>query len=70
MKPSYGSERVPQDTREAVGSEIRGIIDDSRGEIGMEKRKNTQRLKVELRRAWGEGGPARLAIRAFLGSCT
>ncbi|KAJ7935541.1 UDP-Glycosyltransferase/glycogen phosphorylase [Mycena leptocephala] len=70
MKPSYGSERVPQGTREAVGSEIRGIIDDSRGEIGMEKRKNTQRLKVELRGAWGEGGPARLAIRAFLGSCT
>ncbi|KAJ7047239.1 UDP-Glycosyltransferase/glycogen phosphorylase [Mycena alexandri] len=68
--PSYGSERVPRGTREAVGSEMRGVIDEMRGENGKEKRKNAERMKVELRMAWGERGPAKVAMRAFLAKCT
>ncbi|KAJ7019485.1 UDP-Glycosyltransferase/glycogen phosphorylase [Mycena alexandri] len=67
---SYGSERVPRGTREAVGSEMRGVIDEMRAENGKEKRKNAERMKAELRMAWGEAGPAKVAMRAFLAKCT
>ncbi|KAJ7283947.1 UDP-Glycosyltransferase/glycogen phosphorylase [Mycena rebaudengoi] len=66
LQPSYGSRKVPSGTRAAVRNEIREIIDDSRGSGGKEKRKNAHRLKVEMSRAWDEGGPARRATQAFL----
>ncbi|KAJ7510340.1 UDP-Glycosyltransferase/glycogen phosphorylase [Mycena galericulata] len=66
LKPAYGSDRVPLGTREAVGREIRGVIDESRNETGEEKRRNAKRMKLELNMAWSEGGPARLAMQAFL----
>jgi len=66
LKPMYGTGRVPRGTREAVGNEIREIIDECRGEVGREKRRNAQRLKGELAEAWGEDGVARAALRAFL----
>ncbi|KAJ7106171.1 UDP-Glycosyltransferase/glycogen phosphorylase [Mycena epipterygia] len=69
-KPSYGSDRVPRGTREAVGSEMRGVIDEMRGEIGKEKRRNAERVKVELGKAWSEEGPAKVSMRAFLARCS
>ncbi|KAJ7210324.1 hypothetical protein GGX14DRAFT_625273 [Mycena pura] len=65
MKPSYGSDKVPEGTREAVGREIRAVVVDCRGETGKEKRKNAERLRAELLEAWSVGGPA---IGDFLGS--
>jgi len=66
VKPIYGSGRIPRGTREAIGSEIREIIDKCRGEVGKEKRRNAQRLKGEFAKAWREDGTARAALRAFL----
>ncbi|KAJ7210379.1 hypothetical protein GGX14DRAFT_550973 [Mycena pura] len=68
MKPSYGSDKVPEGTREAVGREIRAVVADCRGETGKEKRKNAERLRAELLEAWSVGGPAKCAIGDFLGS--
>ena len=66
LKPMYGSGRVPRGTREAVGIEMREVIDECRGEVGKEKRRNVQRLKEEFAKAWDEDGEARVALRTFL----
>ncbi|KAJ7258928.1 UDP-Glycosyltransferase/glycogen phosphorylase [Mycena rebaudengoi] len=60
------SGRVPQGTRAAVGSEIRGVIDDCRGSVGEEKRRNAQRMRAEYARAWEEGGSSRAAVGTLL----
>ncbi|KAJ7454822.1 UDP-Glycosyltransferase/glycogen phosphorylase [Mycena latifolia] len=70
QQPSYGSDKVPRGTREAVGIEIRSIIDDSRGDIGREKRKNVAELKLKLDEAWDDEGPARRAMQACLAPYT
>jgi len=67
LKPEYGGGGMPQGTREAVGNEMRKVIDKCRGEVGKEKRRNAQRLKDELAEAWGEEGVARAGLRRFLG---
>ncbi|KAJ7291005.1 hypothetical protein C8J57DRAFT_1586329 [Mycena rebaudengoi] len=59
------SGKVPQGTRAAVGAEFRSVIDDFRGSVGEEKKRNAQRMKVEYARAW-EGGSARAAVDALL----
>ncbi|KAJ7233496.1 hypothetical protein C8J57DRAFT_1577725 [Mycena rebaudengoi] len=64
------SGRVPQGTRAAVGSEIRGVIDDCRGSVGEEKRRNAQRMRAEYARAWEEGGSARAVVGALLKKVT
>ncbi|KAJ7242108.1 UDP-Glycosyltransferase/glycogen phosphorylase [Mycena rebaudengoi] len=60
------SGKVPQGTRAAVGAEFRSVIDDFRGSVGEEKKRNAQRMKVEYARAWEEGGSARAAVDALL----
>ena len=64
----YGGQ-VPHGTREAVGSEIRDIMEKCHGEAGREKRRNAQWLKGELAMAWSEKGGARAALQAFLDKC-
>ncbi|KAJ7242110.1 hypothetical protein C8J57DRAFT_1477611 [Mycena rebaudengoi] len=58
--------KVPQGTRAAVGAEFRSVVDDFRGSVGEEKKRNAQRMKVEYARAWEEGGSARAAVDALL----
>ncbi|KAJ7242105.1 hypothetical protein C8J57DRAFT_1726485 [Mycena rebaudengoi] len=60
------SGKVPQGTRAAVGAEFRSVIDDFRGNVGEEKKRNAQRMKVEYARAWEDGGSARAAVDALL----
>jgi len=45
---------------------MREVIDECRGEVGKEKRRNVQRLKEEFSKAWDEDGVARVALRTFL----
>ncbi|KAJ6460357.1 hypothetical protein C8R47DRAFT_1242821 [Mycena vitilis] len=68
LKPLYGSDKAPRGTREAVGIEIREIIDQARGDVGEEKRNNVERLRQELNEAWNDDGAAKCALKAFLKS--
>ncbi|KAG5650551.1 hypothetical protein H0H81_011832 [Sphagnurus paluster] len=64
--PIYRNGKTPKGTREAVGEEIRRVLDDCLGEEGEALSNNALRLKVQFAQAWEEGGVAKLAIRAFL----
>ncbi|KAJ7678554.1 UDP-Glycosyltransferase/glycogen phosphorylase [Mycena rosella] len=66
LQPSYDNDRAPRGTCEAVGIEVRSIIDHSRGDAGREKRKNVAQLKLKLGNAWDDEGPARRAMQACL----
>jgi hypothetical protein len=66
LKALHGSGRIPRGTREAVGIEIREIIDQCRGEMGEEKRRNVEGLRLQFSSAWNEEGVARIALRKFL----
>ena len=55
-----------QGTREAVGKEIRQVIDACRGEKGKEFRRNAQELKGKFQKAWDDDGEAKRELRAFL----
>ncbi|KAG5650746.1 hypothetical protein H0H81_011177 [Sphagnurus paluster] len=66
LRPIYRNGKTPKGTREAVGEEIRYVVDMCRGPEGEELRRNAERLKVEFNCAWEEGGSARLAMRQFL----
>ena len=55
-----------QGTREAVGKEIREVIDACRGERGAELRRNAQELKRKFQKAWDDDGEAKGALNAFL----
>ncbi|GLB39043.1 putative UDP-glucoronosyl and UDP-glucosyl transferase [Lyophyllum shimeji] len=67
LNPVYrlGGE-VPKGNREAVGAEIRRVLDACRGPEGEELRRNAERLKGEFAAAWEEGGPAKATLRGFL----
>jgi hypothetical protein len=49
-----------------VGIEIRQTIDLCRSEKGQELRRNAEKLKVKIKKAWEEDGAARQEIRSFL----
>ena len=63
-------------TREAVGVEVRQVVDLCKGEKGREVRRNAEKVKEEFGKAWdddedgggggGGGGDARWEIRKFL----
>ena len=53
-------------TRHAVGIEIRQTIDLCRSEKGQELRRNAEKFKVKMEKAWEEDGVARREIRSFL----
>ena len=70
LKPIYRNGLTPAGSREAVGIEVRQIIDLCRSEKGQEIRSNAEKLKVNFTKAWEEDGAAIQAIRHFLDKYT
>ena len=70
LKPIYRNGLTPAGSREAVGIEVRQIIDLCRSEKGQEIRSNAEKLKVKFAEAWEEDGVAIHAIRHFLDKYT
>ena len=66
VKPVARNGIAAEGTREAVGVEIRRIIDLSRSEKGQEMRRNAEHLKIKFAQAWEEDGTAKEEIRKFL----
>ena len=66
LKPLYRNGLTPAGSREAVGIEVRHIIDQCRSEKGQEIRSNAEKLKVKFAKAWEEDGAARQEFREFL----
>ncbi|KAG6852596.1 hypothetical protein C0991_010721 [Blastosporella zonata] len=66
LKPIHRTGTVVQGTREAVGDEIRRVLDACRGKEGAQVRRNAERIKDEFHAAWKEDGAARIALRAFI----
>ena len=66
LKPIYRNWLTPVGSREAVGIEVRQIVDLCRSEKGQEIRNNTEMLKVKFAKAREEDGTARQEIRNFL----
>ena len=66
LKPLHRNGLTPAGSREAVGIEVRQIIDLCRSEKGQEIRNNAEKLKVEFANTWEEDGTAREEIRKFL----
>ncbi|KAG5635137.1 hypothetical protein H0H81_012325 [Sphagnurus paluster] len=66
LRPICRNGKTPKGTREAVGEEIRRVLDSCKGEEGEQLRRNAERLRGELADAWKEGGTASVAISQFL----
>ncbi|KAG5637116.1 hypothetical protein H0H81_005709 [Sphagnurus paluster] len=66
LGPIYRNGKTPKGTREAVGEEIRRVLDICKGEEGDQMRRNAERLKVEFRNVWEKGGSAILEVQKFL----
>lgn len=66
MRPLLRSGRKAQGTRDAVGIEIRGVIDACRGPKGEEIRKNAQAIKAKFAKTWGDDGVSRNELHVFL----
>lgn len=66
MKPLHRNGRKPKGTREAVGIEIREVLDACRGEKGAELRKNAEEMKAKFRKSWKPDGVGRKDFNAFL----
>ncbi|KAF8965577.1 CobB/CobQ-like glutamine amidotransferase domain-containing protein [Flammula alnicola] len=69
MKPMLRHGRAPKGTREAVGDEMRQVIDDCRGPKGETMRQNAEQLKKKFARSWEEGGEGKRELQAFLENC-
>jgi len=65
-KPLRRNGNVVKGTREAVGEEIRAVIDACRGTSGSVTRKNAEEMKKKLEKAWNVDGPARNAFESFM----
>ena len=66
LKPLHRNGLTPAGMREAVGIEVRQIIDLCRGEKGQEIRSNAEKLKEQFAKAWEQDGAARQEIVKFL----
>lgn len=66
LGPIYRNGKTPKGTREAVGEEIRRVLDICKGKEGDQMRRNAERLKVEFRNVWEKGGSAILEVQKFL----
>lgn len=66
LKPLHRTGRAPKGTREAVGVEMREVIDACRGPKGVELRKNAGDVQAQLLGAWKDDGVATQNLRAFL----
>ncbi|KAJ7197806.1 UDP-Glycosyltransferase/glycogen phosphorylase [Mycena pura] len=56
---------TPTGTRAAMRAEIRRVLTECRGTVGVAKRENVQKIQGGLAQAWEEGGTARAALQAF-----
>ncbi|KAF9557517.1 UDP-Glycosyltransferase/glycogen phosphorylase [Agrocybe pediades] len=65
-KPLHRSGKGAAGTREAVGAEIRTVIDICRGPRGAELQRNAKNMQARMAKAWDEEGPARRELSAFL----
>jgi hypothetical protein len=65
LKPILSTGKTPKGKQDAVGTEMREVIDQCHGETGQEKRRNVLRIKSELAKAWEHGGIARAATGKF-----
>ncbi|KAH9476237.1 UDP-glycosyltransferase 84A1 [Psilocybe cubensis] len=65
MKPLLRSGHKASGTREAVGVEIRRVIDLCRGDQGKELRQNAMELKTELSKSWDENGISKKEMKRF-----
>ncbi|KAJ7108400.1 UDP-Glycosyltransferase/glycogen phosphorylase [Mycena crocata] len=59
------SGRIPQGTREAVGIEMRSVIDQSRGGVGAGMREKAGRIQSEFAKTWANGGSSQKAMCDF-----
>ena len=66
LKPLARNGLAAEGTREAVGIEIRQIIDLCRCEKGQVMRSNAEQLKLKFAKAWEDDGIARQEIRKVL----
>lgn len=66
MKPLLRNGRQAKGTREAVGVEIREVIDACRSEKGDELRKNAQAIKAKFAEAWTDGGVSKMEFGVFV----
>ena len=66
LKPLARNGIAAEGTREAVGIEIRQIIDLCRSEKGQVMRSNAEQIKLKFAKAWEEDGAARQEMRKFL----
>ncbi|KAF4610327.1 hypothetical protein D9613_010450 [Agrocybe pediades] len=66
LKPLLRNGRVPKGTREAVGIEIREVIDLVRGAKGDELRRNAESFKIKFAEVWEENGISRKEAQALL----
>ena len=66
LKPLRRNGRAAKGTREAVGAEIRQVLDECRGQKGAELRKNAESMKAQFVDAWKDNGVARKELRRFL----
>ncbi|KAH9476166.1 UDP-glucosyltransferase 45 [Psilocybe cubensis] len=66
LKPLLRNGRQAKGTREAVGIEIRDVLDACRGEKGAELRKNAQAIKAKFDKTWQADGISRKDFNACL----
>ncbi|KAH9476214.1 Anthocyanidin 3-O-glucosyltransferase [Psilocybe cubensis] len=66
IKPLMRNGRVPKRSRDAVGIEIRDILEKCRGPKGAVLRENAQNMKARLKQAWEPDGVARRDFNTFL----
>ena len=69
LRPLLRNGRAAKGTREAVGVEIREIIDAARGPRGEQLRKNAQEMQVKFSGAWKEDGSSRKELLKFIADC-
>ncbi|KAF8908227.1 hypothetical protein CPB84DRAFT_213525 [Gymnopilus junonius] len=66
LKPLYRNGRTARGTREAVGIEIREVLDTCRSHKGEQMRTNARGMKQRFAEAWDNDGLSRKELRAFL----
>ncbi|KDR73124.1 hypothetical protein GALMADRAFT_158263 [Galerina marginata CBS 339.88] len=69
LKPLYRNGRAAKGTREAVGIEIREVIDACQGHKGEELRKNAEDIREKFAEAWQKDGISRKELHSFLEKC-
>ncbi|KIM47391.1 glycosyltransferase family 1 protein [Hebeloma cylindrosporum] len=66
LKPMQRNGLAPKGTREAVGKEIREVLEACRSERADELRRNAQEMKRKFENAWEDDGEAKRDLNAFL----